>query len=195
MAASVLAVLDAVGAARAALVGHSMGALVAFELARELRRRQWAMPAGLILSGARAPQFLRDDEPPWRHDLPTEQLLDVLRSLGGTPPEVLDSPELIDLVLPALRADFKICETYRYISEPPLSASLMVLFGEEDEEVRPDHVAAWRLHTTGEFSVRGFLGDHFFIDRNGLEVGRIVNGFVDRLWAGRPGASAPSSRG
>jgi medium-chain acyl-[acyl-carrier-protein] hydrolase len=182
------------GSGEFALLGHSMGALVAFEVARELRRRGFAPPLGLVVSGARAPHFIGHAERERRSDLPREKLLDYLRSLGGTPSEVLDSSELMDLLLPAIRADIRICETYRYLAEPPLSVPLWVLFGEEDPEVRPQHVAGWRLHTTSECVIRGFTGGHFFIERHGPEVGRILTGFLDGQGAVRAEALHLSPR-
>jgi medium-chain acyl-[acyl-carrier-protein] hydrolase len=164
--------------------GHSMGALLSFEVARELRRRGGSSPAGLVVSGARAPQFAGSADGERRHsDLPREELIEHLRSLGGTPPEVLDFPELMDLLLPALRADFKIYETYRYVAESPLSSPLMVLLGEEDAEVRPEQVAAWRPETTSDCTIRSFPGGHFFILRHWPELGRVLNGLMDRVWA------------
>jgi medium-chain acyl-[acyl-carrier-protein] hydrolase len=161
--------------------GHSMGALLSFEVARELREREYESPAGLVVSGARSPQFLGRREGERRFDLPREQFIEYVRSLGGTPPEVLDSPELMDLLLPALRADFKICETYRYADGAPLSSPLMVLFGEGDAEVRPHHVAGWQMHTRGECATRGFPGGHFFIERHWPEVACLLNAFLDRV--------------
>jgi medium-chain acyl-[acyl-carrier-protein] hydrolase len=160
--------------------GHSMGALLSFEVARELRRRGSISPAGLLVSGARAPALAGTAGGMRHHDLPRDELIEHLRKLEGTPPEVLAMPELMDLLLPGLRADFKICETYRYVAEPPLSVPLMVLFGEDDEEVRPEHASAWRSATTGECSIRSFPGGHFFFERHRPEVGRLLNEFMDR---------------
>lgn len=160
--------------------GHSMGALLSFEVARELRRRGSAAPAGLVVSGARGPAVAGRGGGKQHHDLPRDELIEHLRKLGGTPPEVLEMPELMELLLPALRADFKICETYRYVSEPPLSVPLMVLSGEGDEEVRPEHAAAWRSETTGECTIRSFPGGHFFIEQQWPEVGRLLNEFLDQ---------------
>jgi medium-chain acyl-[acyl-carrier-protein] hydrolase len=163
-----------------AFFGHSMGALLAFELARELRRRGSISPAGLVVSGARAPALAGAAAGKRHCDLPREELIEHLRSLGGTPPEVLELPELMDLLLPALRADFKVCENYRYVAEPPLSAPLTVLFGEEDEEVRPHHVAGWGGETTSECTIRSFTGGHFFIERHWPEIGQLLSDFMGR---------------
>jgi len=174
------------GAHEFAFFGHSMGALLSFEVARELRRRGSRLPAGVIVSAARAPQFVGSGDERRHHDLPTDEFIHYVRSLGGTAPEVFDSPELMDLLLPALRADFKICESYRHVDGPPLSSPLMVLFGEQDAEVRPQHVAGWPLHTTRECTLRGFIGGHFFIERHWSEVAGLINDFLEGAW----GASA-----
>jgi surfactin synthase thioesterase subunit len=162
------------------LFGHSMGALLCFEVARELRRRGWASPAAVVVSGARAPQFfgLPDDER--THDLSRPEFIDRLRALEGTPPEVLGSPELMDLLLPALRADFRICETYRYRPEMPLPSPLVVLFGREDDDVRPQHAAGWRSHTNGFCAMQALDGGHFFLERHWSVIGSLLNALLDR---------------
>ena len=92
--------------------GHSMGALIGFEVARRLRREGRREPEGLFVSGRRAPQI--DEPEPVTFNLPDAELLDELRRLNGTPEEVLDNPDLLQLMLPILRADFEVCQTYSY---------------------------------------------------------------------------------
>jgi surfactin synthase thioesterase subunit len=144
-----------------AFFGHSMGALVAFELTRELRRRGCAMPAHLFFSGAQAPQ-LGPNRPP-RYRLSREHLIVELRKLGGTPEMVLEDPELLDLVLPAIRADFALIDTYQYSHASPFTCPITVFSGEDDSEVEPFDVIQWRPHTVGSFRHISFPGDHFFI--------------------------------
>jgi surfactin synthase thioesterase subunit len=171
------------------LFGHSMGALLSFEVARELRRRGHAPPAALVVSGARPPQ-LCGGAGATHHDLPRDALVDYVRTLGGTPPQVIDSGEMMDLLLPALRADLEICETYRHVAEPPLPSPVVALFGEEDPDVRPQHVAGWRLHTARGFAIRSFAGGHFFLDRHWPEVGWLLHGLLHRAVA-RAGEASP----
>src|SRR5207344_936510 len=102
-----------------ALFGHSMGALAAFEMARELRRRRGPKPVRLLVSGARAPQRPNPD-PPLRHLADREFLDEVKRRYDGIPGAVLENPELVELLLPCLRADFHLVETYDHIEEAPL---------------------------------------------------------------------------
>jgi medium-chain acyl-[acyl-carrier-protein] hydrolase len=144
-----------------ALFGHSMGALMSFELARQLRRAQHPLPRHVFVSGFRAPQ-LPDPDPPI-HALPEAEFIAELRRLNGTPEEVLQNAELMQLVLPALRADFAILETYAYAREAPLECPITVFGGLDDDEMPAEQLAAWREQTRGAFRLHLFPGDHFFI--------------------------------
>jgi medium-chain acyl-[acyl-carrier-protein] hydrolase len=144
-----------------AFFGHSMGALVAFELARRLRRGTGLQPVCLFASGCGAPQA-RDTETPI-HTLPAAEFREELRRLDGTPREVLDNEELMDLLLPTLRADFALCETYTYTAGPPLDCPLNALGGLGDDTVSRRELAAWREQTTGPFRLRMLPGNHFFL--------------------------------
>jgi hypothetical protein len=137
-----------------------MGAFVAFELARQLRREDRQGPAALIASAARAPQ-IPDPDPPV-HMLPTQELLKNLQRLDGIPQALLDHPDLIAVLLPTLRADLAICETYEYRDEAPLTCPISVHGGEHDNKVSIEHLTPWRVQTSGDFQVRIFPGDHFF---------------------------------
>jgi medium-chain acyl-[acyl-carrier-protein] hydrolase len=144
-----------------AIFGHSMGAHISFELARHLRRHAGLAPEHLFVSGRRAPQL------PERgrivYDLPDDELVEHLRHLNGTPREVLESPELMQLMLPLLRADFALCDTYAYADEPPLDCPVTAFGGLGDTDVPRVDVEAWAAQTTGAFSLRMLPGDHFFI--------------------------------
>ena len=144
-----------------AFFGHSMGALIGFELARELRRRRQAGPAHLFVSGHRAPQ-LRDPDPPI-HRLPEPAFVAALRRLEGTSEEVLCNAELMQLMMPALRCDFAACETYAYVPEAPLACPISAFGGADDPKVGPAAIAAWRHQTTGAFVQRIVPGTHFFL--------------------------------
>jgi medium-chain acyl-[acyl-carrier-protein] hydrolase len=145
-----------------AFFGHSMGALIAFELARELRRRGEPLPLCLYISGRSAPQLADPDSP--KHDLPEEEFIAELRKLNGTPKEVLENAELMHIMSPLLRADFAVCETYSYESEPPLGCPIAAFGGLQDFEVGRERVAAWREQTSGRFSLRMLPGDHFYLN-------------------------------
>ncbi|MEZ4359491.1 MAG: alpha/beta fold hydrolase [Kofleriaceae bacterium] len=150
-----------------ALFGHSMGAGVAFGLARELRRRGRPAPALLIVSGRRAPQLPEPD--PW-HALPTDALVARLRRLGGTPDVVLREPELMAMFLPVIRADLAVIEAEPYREEPPLELPIVALGGESDDRCSRAELEAWRAQTTSAFTSTIFPGSHFFVTSAARQV-------------------------
>lgn len=144
-----------------AFFGHSMGALISFELTRHLRRLKLPMPLHLFLSGRAAPQFGERERV--TYNLPADEFAEELRRLNGTPREVLEHQELMDLMIPLLRADFEVCETYNYREEPALDCPITAFGGVYDESVKGEMVAAWREQTTRSFRLCMMPGDHFFI--------------------------------
>jgi medium-chain acyl-[acyl-carrier-protein] hydrolase len=144
-----------------AFFGHSMGALISFELARRLRRDTGEIPAHLFVSGSRAPQ-IPDPSPPIRH-LSDSEFVEELVRFNGLSEEVRRNTELMQMVLPILRADFTLYETYAYYPEEPLSCPISAYGGQQDSRVPHAHLAGWGAHTLGAFAFRGFPGDHFFI--------------------------------
>jgi surfactin synthase thioesterase subunit/glycosyltransferase involved in cell wall biosynthesis len=144
-----------------AFFGHSVGAVVAFELARELRRRSRPLPKMLISSGARAPQFRRHHVPP---PAPSrEAFVEELRRLEGIPAEVLDDPALMRAILPALAADAALYRNYVYAEAPPLPIPVRAYGGADDPNVRREHLDGWAEQTTASFAVRVFPGGHFYL--------------------------------
>ena len=141
--------------------GHSMGAMIGFELSRELRRRGQTLPLHLFVSGRRAPQLPTRDEP--IHDLPEPEFIERLRDLNGTPEEVLQHAELMKLLTPLLRADFAVNETYSYAEEEPLEPGISAFGGLADSDVKREDVEAWGIQTRGRFRMRMMPGDHFFL--------------------------------
>jgi len=144
-----------------AFFGHSMGGLISFELARQLRRQRESLPIHLFISGFRAPQL--PDLQPTLHGLPKPVFERELRKLQGTPEGVLQNPELMNLLLPLLRADFAVCENYVYSTGDPLNCPISVFGGLEDGKVSPEELSAWHFQTRGSFILRMFPGDHFFL--------------------------------
>jgi medium-chain acyl-[acyl-carrier-protein] hydrolase len=143
-----------------AIYGHSMGALIAFELARWLRTTYRPLPRHLFLAGHRGPHL--PDPGPLFHTAPDVGLLDELRRLCGTHPHVLNNRELMALYLPTVRADLAVCETYSYTRAAPLRCPITAYGGTRDTEASVAELVGWRDHTFGRFELRMFTGDHFF---------------------------------
>jgi medium-chain acyl-[acyl-carrier-protein] hydrolase len=144
-----------------ALFGYSMGALVAFELTRELRRRQLRPPSKLMVAAHPAPHLVNRRKPV--HHLPDARFIQALRRLHGTPDAVFEHGELRALMLPLLRADFAVCETYVHQADAPLECPITAFGGRQDHEVTRRELEAWREQTRAEFTLRLVSGGHFFI--------------------------------
>lgn len=144
-----------------ALFGHSMGALVAFELARHIRREYSLQPVHLFASGRCSPQIVSES---FALEELERNLPEMLRHNNGTPEELLENPELMELVLPILRADVALCKSYIYTPAPPFSFSITAFGGLDDHAVPRNCLEGWREHTTERFILRMFPGDHFFLN-------------------------------
>jgi medium-chain acyl-[acyl-carrier-protein] hydrolase len=145
-----------------ALFGHSMGALIAFELSRALRRRGATLPKCLIVSGRRAPSRTPGSEPTLHTMSDADFVSELMRRYNGIPKVVLQEPELLRLFTPCLKADFAVFETYVYAPEPPLECRLAVYGGEEDPQVADDQVAEWARLARDWAGLRRFPGGHFY---------------------------------
>jgi medium-chain acyl-[acyl-carrier-protein] hydrolase len=141
--------------------GHSMGAMIGFELARYLRRQGRRLPRHLFVSGRRAPQII--DPSPHTYDLPEAEFIKELRRLNGTPTEVLEHADLMSLMMPILRTDFAVCQTYEYKPGPPLDCPISAYGGVQDPQVPKDYLEGWKEQTSALFTLKMFPGDHFFI--------------------------------
>ncbi|MFJ2112753.1 MULTISPECIES: thioesterase II family protein [unclassified Streptomyces] len=145
-----------------ALFGHSMGATLAFEVARRLEERgETRGPVALFLSGRRAPHFERDGSIHLRDD---PGLLREVRLLDPSTAAVLEDPELRRMVLPALRGDYRAVETYVYVPGPPLRCPVVALTGDADPLVSVEEVEGWRTYTRGPFATHVFTGGHFYLN-------------------------------
>lgn len=164
-----------------ALFGHSLGALVAFELARRLEHLHGRPATHLFVSGHIPPQH---PQPPGRYDyrLPDAQFRERLRELAGTPEEVLAHDELLNLVIPVLRADFEAADTYRWRPGPRISPPLTVYGGADDPEAPPGTLPDWAALTTGGCDVRVLPGGHFFLND---EQATVLKGIAEDLEPGR----------
>ncbi len=160
-----------------ALVGHSMGALIAFELVRLLRREHGLSPVYLFVSARRAPQLPSLDAP--IHLLPQPAFVDhLLRRYNGIPQAVLREPELMEIFLPTLRADFTVIETYRYAADEPLGCPITAFGGLQDDLVTRSELAGWQEQTRAAFDLHMFPGTHFFLHQQRPSMLRIVAGHL-----------------
>lgn len=171
-----------------ALLGHSLGALVAFETARRMRA-EGASPAVLFVSSSRAPHLCAPAA--GMPELTDDALLDELISLGGTPPEVLSEPALLRLVLPAVRADFAILARYRPLPSQPLGCPIVAFAGRCDPRVSIDEAGQWVAHTAGRFDLRVLPGGHFYLDDQ--DNVRKVTALVERLLRQLPMLARPAA--
>ena len=144
-----------------AFFGHSMGSLLGFELSRHLLSQHGLAAVQLFASGQPAPQLARYDSSTF--DLPTGEFIEELRSLNGTPRSILEDEELMRLLMPVLRADFEVEETYKYLHKPPMSIPISVFSGLQDKGVSKAELEPWGEQTTSSFTITLFPGDHFFI--------------------------------
>ncbi|MGW1751719.1 thioesterase II family protein [Streptomyces sp. NPDC002092] len=142
-----------------ALFGHSMGALVAFETALLLAQGGLPGPRRLFLSGRGGPET---GGLPY-HLFGDAEVLDDVRRLGGTDGSMLADPDLLELVLPALRADYQALGTYSWRGAEPLAAAVTALCGDSDPMMTVEDARTWRAYTTGDFDVRVFSGGHFYL--------------------------------
>jgi len=146
-----------------AFFGHSLGGLVAFELARQLRRHNLQGPQILFISACGAP-YISNPHPPL-HQLPDAEFLEALKALNGTPSELQNNAAVMGLLLPTLRADFEIIETYHYNSDlPTLDVPILAFGGLDDPRVSRERLEGWALLTNASFKSQYFPGDHFFIN-------------------------------
>jgi medium-chain acyl-[acyl-carrier-protein] hydrolase len=157
-----------------AFFGHSMGGLISFELARRLRQEHGIEPDHLFISGRRAPQLPEKD--PHIHELPKPEFLAEVARFNGTPREVLAHAELREIIVPVLRADFAVCHTYTYQAGAPLSCSLTLLGGLQDEHASREKLEPWCVQTTGVCRLHMLSGDHFFINSEQAAILHIIRG-------------------
>jgi medium-chain acyl-[acyl-carrier-protein] hydrolase len=164
--------------------GHSMGSLISFEVARELRRRGEAQPSHLFVSGRQPPHV--PDTHPNLHGLSETEFLKATQQFYGALPEIiLQDPELVTLFLSIMRADITMIETYEYEQETPLDCPITVYGGTHDPSIDQQSLAAWKDQTMAGFTLKMVPGEHFFIQtaRSALldELNAELDGVLNEL--------------
>ncbi|MEU7577808.1 alpha/beta fold hydrolase [Streptomyces sp. NPDC041068] len=149
-----------------AFFGHSMGSLVAFEVARRLQQKDIEL-VSFFASGRSAPSLSRDEGVHRRSDT---GLIDKVKELGGTAGGLLDDPDVVEMLLPAIRNDYHAVETYRLTPGEPLNCPLVVLTGDADPMVTVDEARVWREFSTGSFELHSYPGGHFYLDTHAASV-------------------------
>jgi medium-chain acyl-[acyl-carrier-protein] hydrolase len=147
-----------------ALFGHSVGSVVAFELVRTLHAAGKPLPVRLFVSGRAAPHL--PDTRPRLRDLPTRELIPHLRTMGGTPDVFLSDPELLEVFLPLLRADFTLNETYRHVPAEPLPVPITAFGGDRDPRADVAELRGWAELTGAGFAVHTYPGGHFYLEQH-----------------------------
>ena len=151
--------------------GHSMGAVVGFEVATRLERERGIRLRRFFASGRRAPSRYRDEAV---HRLDDDGIVSELKLLSGTDQSLLGDDEILRMILPALRCDYRAIETYRHTEGAHLTCPMTVLVGDEDPKVSIDEAADWKAHTTGECELTVMSGGHFFLAHHQAEINRLL---------------------
>jgi surfactin synthase thioesterase subunit len=156
------------------LFGHSLGALIGFEVTRRLEAAGHG-PMRLVASGRRAPSTYRDEKVHLRDDA---GILAEIRKMSGTASSVLGDDEMMRAVLPALRADYRAAETYTCPPEIKVSCPITVMTGDNDPKTTLDEAEAWARHTTGSFDLRVFAGGHFFLTDHADSIIKVLDQYL-----------------
>lgn len=164
-----------------AFLGYSLGSYVSLELAHWLQHEGAPAPLGLLLAAGEPPHQRQSQK---RYTLQDEDFIAELKRYGGTPPQVLEDRELMELILPVLRADFEMADEYRRAAEPLLSLPFSVWGGEEDTAPSPRALEGWRDHTTASFELQLLPGGHFFLLSAGEKLRESVHRTLHQ-WAAK----------
>lgn len=161
--------------------GHSMGGIIAFELAHKLKKIEVSEPSFIFFSGRGAPHVPKREDKEIYHKLPHDEFKEKILELGGTPKEFFEHPELLEVLLPTLRSDFTIAETYESSAEiNPFDIDINVMIG-KDEDVTAEQMHGWKDHTNKLCTMYYFDGGHFFINEKTEEIVGVINNTVRQL--------------
>lgn len=163
-----------------AFFGHSLGATIAFELVNYLEKEKGISPVYLFVSGRSAPQTLQKSAKTYH--LSDEEFVESVKQLGGTPQGLLENQELLELILPTLKADFQMVQNYSYTPDEPIKCPVFAFGGTADNFIARENIEAWGDLTEKEFAACFLEGDHFFVNRQGKAITEII---VEKLLAER----------
>lgn len=155
------------------ILGHSFGALLAYEVLCELRENDQSLPEKAFLSGRGAPSV--NASTPFKHLMSNAQLIDYLSEMGGIPEELADNEDFLSFFLPIIRSDLKMNELYKNIARPQHNIPFIILHGKDDNGVKIDGINAWQDFTTYPINKMEFDGDHFFILKNELFTSKVLS--------------------
>jgi surfactin synthase thioesterase subunit len=161
-----------IGDGKYAMYGHSMGAIIGFELIHKMQAHGIILPAHLFVTGRLGPACVKTNEKNW-HQLSKPVFFQRLKELEGFPPEVFENNDLMDFVEPIIRSDFKVVETYQYQKRPPLKIPITVITGNE-EPFRDADIGLWQNETVFTIDFKIMKGKHFFIFNNAIEVIQLI---------------------
>lgn len=171
-----------------ALFGHSMGAVLAYEVALRMREAGLPWPVRLFASGRRAPSRYRDERV---HLQPEQQIIAELQLLSGTNASILADPEILEMIMPAVRSDYRAIETYRHTPDRRLDRPITVLTGDADPRVSMEEAKAWAEHSDGPIDLHVLPGGHFFLVDQSEQVIALLRKELSRVAAG-PAGEAPA---
>jgi pyochelin biosynthetic protein PchC len=160
-----------------AFFGHSMGAVLAYEIARRLERDHARTPDVLMVSGRRAPSIYRTERVHLHDD---DGLVTAITGLGGTEPGLLHNREIREITLPAVRGDYRAIEGYRHSPGPKLTCPITALTGDADPLTTIREASAWSEHTHGEFNLRIFPGGHFYLAEHRRLVTSAISAEIEK---------------
>ncbi len=154
--------------------GHSMGAMIAYEVAQRMQKYNYPKPLHIFFSGRSAPHVKREDEKKY-HLMPEDKFRKEIIELGGTPPEFFEHPELLEVFLPLLKNDFKLSETNTHNGEiQPLDINITIFLG-KDDDLTSEQCDGWKKHSTKLCSIHYFEGGHFFIHEETEQLIKLMN--------------------
>jgi medium-chain acyl-[acyl-carrier-protein] hydrolase len=146
-----------------AVYGHSLGALVGFELIKEVRRHGGPPPVHFVVSGCSAPQWIPADHAVRASEMSDAELVDLLRNLGGTPESLLANPRLLRTIMRPLREDLAVKDSYRYEPLPPLEVPITAIIGTDDWRADAESMRPWREQTVRRFESYALRRGHFAV--------------------------------